>query len=72
MEELHEVTLQYLNCPDPKEAAARRQRVLISDAIGDMEEAASTIIAAAIRNAPQQPTVPQQQHQTLASNQTKS
>lgn len=72
MEELHEVTLQYLNCPDPKEAAARRQRVLISDAIGDMEEAASTITAAAIRNAPQQPTVPQQQHQTLASNQTKS
>lgn len=56
MEELHEVTLQYLNCPDPKEAAARRQRVLISDARGDMEEAASAIIAAAIRNAPQQPT----------------
>lgn len=50
LEDLHEVTRRYLNCPDPVEAAVRRQRVLISDARGDMEEAAATIIATAERN----------------------
>lgn len=46
MEELQEVTRQYLNCPDPKEAAARRQRVLYSDANGLMEATASRILMA--------------------------
>ncbi|XP_018443346.1 uncharacterized protein LOC108815195 [Raphanus sativus] len=49
MEELHDVTRQYLSCPDPVEAAARRQRVQIGDAAGQMEETASAIIAAATR-----------------------
>ena len=47
MTELPEVTIQYINCPDPIESAARRQRVHQSDARGDMEEAAANIIAAA-------------------------
>uniref|UniRef100_M4DG32 Uncharacterized protein n=1 Tax=Brassica campestris TaxID=3711 RepID=M4DG32_BRACM len=47
MEELHEVTRQYLSCPDPVEAAARRQRVLTGDANGQMEETARAIIKAA-------------------------
>ncbi|KAJ4893629.1 Uncharacterized protein Rs2_20423 [Raphanus sativus] len=46
MEELHEVTQQYLSCADPIEAAARRQRVLFSDAQGLMEQTATNIIAA--------------------------
>lgn len=45
MEDLHEVTRQYLNCTDPIEAAARRQRVLYSDASGLMEETAARIVA---------------------------
>lgn len=45
MEQLHEVTRQYLSCPDPVEAAARRQRVLYSDANGLMEETAASIMA---------------------------
>lgn len=47
MEELHEVTRQYLSCSDPVEAAARRQRVMYSDANGQMEETATAIIKAA-------------------------
>lgn len=45
MEELQEHTRQYVNCSDPVEAAARRQRVLYGDANGQMEEA---VIAAAV------------------------
>lgn len=45
MEDLHEVTRQYLNCADPVEAAARRQRVLYTDANGLMEETAARILA---------------------------
>lgn len=47
MEELREVTYQYTNCPDPAESAARRQRVLDSEARNLMEETAARIIAAA-------------------------
>uniref|UniRef100_M4D973 Zinc knuckle CX2CX4HX4C domain-containing protein n=1 Tax=Brassica campestris TaxID=3711 RepID=M4D973_BRACM len=47
MEELQEATRQYLSCPDPVEAAARRQRVNIGDAKGEMEAAALSIIKAA-------------------------
>ncbi|KAH0897272.1 hypothetical protein HID58_046840 [Brassica napus] len=45
MEDLHHVTRQYLSCPDPVEAAARRQRVLQGDSSGQMEETAVAIIA---------------------------
>lgn len=48
MEELHEVTRQYLNCPDPVEAAARRQRVLRTDAEGLMESTAASILTAGL------------------------
>ncbi|KAJ4884961.1 Uncharacterized protein Rs2_35054 [Raphanus sativus] len=50
MKELQEVTRQYLSCPDPVEAAARRQRVIAGDANGQMEEAALAIIKAAENN----------------------
>ncbi|KAJ4872386.1 Uncharacterized protein Rs2_45950 [Raphanus sativus] len=46
MEELHDVTRKYLSCKDPAEAAARRQRVLQSDAEGLMEATAASILAA--------------------------
>ncbi|KAG5373630.1 hypothetical protein IGI04_043051 [Brassica rapa subsp. trilocularis] len=49
MEDLHHVTRQYLNCADPVEAAARKQRVMQSDANGDMEETAAAIIASETR-----------------------
>ncbi|KAF3575557.1 hypothetical protein DY000_02028774 [Brassica cretica] len=45
MEDLHEVTRQYLSCTDPIEAAARRQCVLYSDANGLIEETAARIVA---------------------------
>lgn len=47
LSDLQEVTIQYINCPDPIESAARRQRVLQSDARGDMEQTAANIISAA-------------------------
>ncbi|CAN7137571.1 unnamed protein product, partial [Brassica rapa subsp. narinosa] len=53
MEELHEVTRQYLSCPDPVEAAARRQRVHFSDANGLMEATAASILTAAATRANQ-------------------
>ena len=47
MEDLQEVTRQYLSCADPIEAAARRQRVMYGDANGLMEETTARIILAA-------------------------
>ncbi|CAA7023510.1 unnamed protein product [Microthlaspi erraticum] len=47
MQELQEVTIRYINCPDPAESAARRQRVMLSEEQGLMEETAANIIAAA-------------------------
>ncbi|CAA7031133.1 unnamed protein product [Microthlaspi erraticum] len=47
MQELQDVTIRYINCPDPAESAARRQRVQISEEQGLMEETAANIIAAA-------------------------
>ena len=47
MDDLREVTYQYVNCPDPTESAARRQRVLDGEANGLMEETAARIIAQA-------------------------
>lgn len=46
MEELQEVTRQYLNCHDPVEARARKQCVLQGDANGLMEKTSARIIAA--------------------------
>ncbi|KAL0697604.1 hypothetical protein Bca4012_053726 [Brassica carinata] len=46
MEELQEATRQYLSCPDPVEAAARRQRVHFSEANGELEETSARILAA--------------------------
>lgn len=37
MEDLHEVTRQYLSCANPVEAAVRKHRGLYSDAYGLME-----------------------------------
>ncbi|CAF2057130.1 unnamed protein product [Brassica oleracea var. botrytis] len=44
MDEINDATLQYLNHPDPTEANARRQRVMIGDARGQTEEAAARIM----------------------------
>ncbi|CAG7910275.1 unnamed protein product [Brassica rapa] len=46
MEDLNDVTLQYLSCADPTEAKARQCRVLEGDAQGQMEEVAAGILAA--------------------------
>ncbi|KAJ4881686.1 Uncharacterized protein Rs2_38741 [Raphanus sativus] len=48
LQELHEVTKQYLSCADPVEAAARHRRVLEGDAEGLMEQTADSILAATI------------------------
>lgn len=45
LEELHEVTRQYLSCPDPVEAAARRQRVQYTDENGLTEATTSAMLA---------------------------
>lgn len=47
MDQLHEVTLQYLSCADPTEAAARQRRVIASDSRGLTEETAARIIRTA-------------------------
>ncbi|CAA7044434.1 unnamed protein product [Microthlaspi erraticum] len=47
MEELREVTIRYVNCPDPVENAARQQRVNQSEEQGLMATTASNIITAA-------------------------
>lgn len=46
LQDLQEVTKQYLSCVDPVEAAARRQRVLAGDAEDLMERTAESILAA--------------------------
>lgn len=47
LQDLQEVTIQYLSVADPKEAAARRQRVLSSEAEGLLETTATSILQAA-------------------------
>ena len=49
MGELREVTLQYTNCADPTESAARRRRVLQGESQNLMAETASQMIDAATR-----------------------
>ncbi|XP_048611596.1 uncharacterized protein At4g02000-like [Brassica napus] len=46
MEELREVTLQYIKCADPVESATRKQRVLLSELDGTVDETATKIIQA--------------------------
>lgn len=46
LEELNNATKLYLSCPDPVKAAARRQRVMITDAAGKTEERAASLIVA--------------------------
>ncbi|XP_010495728.1 PREDICTED: pollen-specific leucine-rich repeat extensin-like protein 1 [Camelina sativa] len=45
MNELQEITIQYMSCPDPVESAARRMRVLQTDSVNLMEETANSILA---------------------------
>ncbi|KAL0652028.1 hypothetical protein Bca4012_094719 [Brassica carinata] len=52
MEDLHKVTKKYLSCPDPVEAAVRRQRVLYSDDEGLMEATSTTISASTTTQLP--------------------
>ncbi|KAJ4885678.1 Uncharacterized protein Rs2_35771 [Raphanus sativus] len=52
MEELHEVTRQYLRCPDHVEAVARRQRVHFNDANGLMEATAASILVSQLAAQP--------------------
>lgn len=47
MGDLREVTIQYMNCADPSESAARRRRVIQSEEKGMMAETAALIISAA-------------------------
>ncbi|CAN6828810.1 unnamed protein product, partial [Brassica oleracea] len=47
MNELQEVTIQYVNCADPTISEARRQRVLQGEAKGLMAETAASIVVAA-------------------------
>lgn len=51
LEELREVTLQYIHCPDPVESAARRRRVIQGEEKNLMANTASNIIAAATASA---------------------
>ncbi|RID73962.1 hypothetical protein BRARA_B01081, partial [Brassica rapa] len=44
LNDLNEATRLYMNCPDPTEAAARRQRVLAGDARGQTEETAAGLM----------------------------
>lgn len=50
LEDLREASYQYINCGDPTESAARRQRVLESEHSGLVEQTANNIIAAAHRD----------------------
>lgn len=44
LNELNEATLLYLSCPDPTEAAARRQRVLAGDAMCQTQERVASLL----------------------------
>ncbi|CAN7138121.1 unnamed protein product, partial [Brassica rapa subsp. narinosa] len=59
LEDLNAVTLQYLSCSDPTEAAARRQRVLNSEASGLVEKTAASILAS--ETTPRRPLSPWEQ-----------
>ncbi|XP_013751123.2 uncharacterized protein LOC106453421 [Brassica napus] len=51
MTELQEVTLQYINVPDPVESAARRQRVLDGETQDLMAKTAATLLESAMTKA---------------------
>ncbi|KAF3577201.1 hypothetical protein DY000_02029223 [Brassica cretica] len=44
LQDLNEATHLYLSCPDPTEAAARRQRVMIGNAKGHVEETMTAVL----------------------------
>ncbi|CAH8358558.1 unnamed protein product [Eruca vesicaria subsp. sativa] len=46
LEDLNAATLRYMNHPDPTESAARKQRVLLSEMDGTVEETAAGIFQA--------------------------
>lgn len=50
LEEIQDATNLYINCADPVESSARRQRVMQSEARGEVHEVAAGIIATAIAN----------------------
>lgn len=58
-EDLREVTLQYINCANPIESAARRRRVIITETENLMANTTSGIIAAATTTISQTVMVPQ-------------
>ena len=58
-EDLREVTLQYINCANPIESAARRRRVIQTETENLMANTTSGIIAAATAAASQTAMVPQ-------------
>ncbi|CAN7076132.1 unnamed protein product, partial [Brassica oleracea var. botrytis] len=70
MEELREVTLQYLNVDDPTERAARQQRVMQSELDGTVEETAANIIQASTNAALASPAPTNHQDTALFSQTT--
>lgn len=50
LSDLHEVTMQYVNVPDPTESAARRQRVLDGEMNNLMAETAASMLASALQS----------------------
>ena len=57
LEDINQATQQYLNCPDPKEAAARRLRVIASEKRGQVDETVETMLAHIIPPDPQEQLV---------------
>ncbi|KAG7543566.1 Endonuclease/exonuclease/phosphatase [Arabidopsis thaliana x Arabidopsis arenosa] len=48
MEELREVMIQYANCPDPTESAARRERVRLAEEQGEFIQTAEQMVRASL------------------------
>ena len=71
LEDINQATQQYLNCPDPTEAAARRLRVLASEKCGQVGETVETMLANIIPPEPQEHQVlqPSQTQQIMTRNQ---
>ncbi|CAA7061270.1 unnamed protein product [Microthlaspi erraticum] len=72
MADLQDVTIRYVNCGDPVESEARRQRVLQGEMEGLMANTAARIVAAATTTAQAQTpqTGPQQMPLQLLDNET--
>ncbi|CAF2240895.1 unnamed protein product, partial [Brassica rapa] len=48
VEEVREAMLQYTNCADPTESAARRERLRLAEAQGEVEESAALMVRASL------------------------